>query len=557
MGLVGLTGWNSLNNIIPSFESMYVDRLDPAMDLTDVLGSWYEIRLAVVRHYLANDPAIYSSTESLIRTKDATVDSLIKTYAATYLVDEEKKLLSEYLDASTSYRTSRQATLAFSRSGRKKEAYANMTGEAMTKFAEISKLSMKLVKIQGMVGKELYVSSERQAESAKLMLGAVVLLSLVFGFGMAFFIARQTSRPLKELASQAELIAEGDLTVEIAHNAKDEVGLLAASFRKMTVSLRETIGQVGEASSAVASASSQISSSTEEMAAGSQEQTSQAGEVASAVEEMTKTIVENSKNASAAAETAKQAKLAAETGGSVVGETIDGMNRIASVVNQSAETVRSLGKSSQQIGEIIGVIDDIADQTNLLALNAAIEAARAGEQGRGFAVVADEVRKLAERTTKATKEIAGMIRQIQSETSGAVASMEEGTKQVDHGKKLAARAGESLRQIVEVSQCVTDMVSQIAAASEQQSSASEQISKNVVAISAVTGETASGTQQIASAAEDLNRLTENLQQLVGKFKISGGHADGKPVHSSFKGTSSARTKSRLAVRENGVIVQQD
>ena len=198
------------------------------------------------------------------------------------------------------------------------------------------------------------------------------------------------------------------------------------------------------------------------------------------------------------------------------------------MVNKSAETVKELGKSSDQIGEIIGVIDDIADQTNLLALNAAIEAARAGEQGRGFAVVADEVRKLAERTTKATKEIAGMIKKIQADTTGAVQSMEEGTQEVERGIELADKAGMSLKEIVGVSQKVTDMVTQIAAASEEQSSASEQISKNVEGISKVTGETAQGTQQIARAAEDLNRLTENLQKLIGQFKL--GRTDGGQGH---------------------------
>ena len=210
--------------------------------------------------------------------------------------------------------------------------------------------------------------------------------------------------------------------------------------------------------------------------------------------------------------------------------------------------MRELGKSSDQIGEIISVIDDIADQTNLLALNAAIEAARAGDQGRGFAVVADEVRKLAERTTKATKEIAGMIKKIQADTTGAVRSMEEGTTEVERGIKLADRAGTSLQEIVGVSQKLTDMVTQIAAAGEEQSSASEQISKNVEGISKVTGETAQGTQQIARAAEDLNRLTENLQQLVAAFKVRGeeGHRDAdRTAHEGM---------STVAVKNNGTLV---
>jgi methyl-accepting chemotaxis protein len=280
------------------------------------------------------------------------------------------------------------------------------------------------------------------------------------------------------------------------------------------------------------------------MAAGAKEQTNQTAEVASAVEEMTKTIMENSRNASETAIVAKDAKTSAEQGGKVVAETVEGMRKIADVVQKSAETVQELGRSSDQIGEIVTVIDDIADQTNLLALNAAIEAARAGEQGRGFAVVADEVRKLAERTTKATKEIAGMIKKIQQDTAGAVESMEEGTTQVADGIALADKAGTSLKEIVENSQRVTDMITQIATASEEQSSTSEQISKNVEAISAVTSETATGIQQVARAAEDLNHLTETLGSLVGQFRLVGGGSAKR----------SGETVGDVAVRANGRLV---
>jgi methyl-accepting chemotaxis protein len=354
-------------------------------------------------------------------------------------------------------------------------------------------------------------------------------------------------KPVQEGAEVLSVMGTGDLTVRMEGEYHGDHRLIKESINKVGDSLEKALREVSEAVSATASASSQISSSTEEMAAGAQEQTSQAGEVASAVEEMTKTILENARNASNAAETAKQARLSAEQGGKVVAETVEGMKRIAQVVEVSAGTVKELGKSSDQIGEIIGVIDDIADQTNLLALNAAIEAARAGEQGRGFAVVADEVRKLAERTTRATKEIAGMIKKIQSDTAGAVASMEEGTAEVKQGMKLADRAGASLQEIVGVSQKVTDMVTQIAAASEEQSSASEQISKNVEGISKVTGETAQGTQQIARAAEDLNRLTDNLQRLIEQFTVGDG------VVQSAKGKVKER-RSGVAVRSNGALV---
>jgi len=326
--------------------------------------------------------------------------------------------------------------------------------------------------------------------------------------------------PVQEGSRVLEIMANGDLTTRVTGDYKNDHKVIKDSINKLGDSLEKVISDVFEAVAATASASSQISSSSEEMAAGAQEQSAQATEVAGAVEQMTSTILETTKNASQANQEAKSAGDMATEGGKVVQDTVNGMNRISEVVSKAAGTVKDLGKSSDKIGEIIQVIDDIADQTNLLALNAAIEAARAGEQGRGFAVVADEVRKLAERTTKATKEIASMISTIQKETGGAVESMEEGTAEVEKGRELANQAGEALRKIIESSKSVVDVINQVASASEEQSSAAEQISKNIESISSVTQQSAAGTQQIARAAEDLNMLTENLQNLISKFKIS-------------------------------------
>lgn len=339
------------------------------------------------------------------------------------------------------------------------------------------------------------------------------------------------SAPIKEGVVLLNKMAEGDLTHRIHSDYKGDHQLIKNSINTVCDSLNQALGDVSEAIAATASASNQISSSTEEMAAGASEQTNQSIEVATGVEEMTKTILENTRNVSLAAETAKDAGQKALLGGKVVAETIEGMNKIAEVVKRSAETVHELGSNSDQIGEIVQVINDIADQTNLLALNAAIEAARAGEQGRGFAVVADEVRKLAERTTKATKEIAGMIKQIQKITVEAVDSMNEGTKEVEKGKILANNAGHSLREIVEGSQKVVDIVTLVATASEEQSATSEQISKNIEAISSVTAQSAAGTHQIANAAGDLNRLTLNLETLINKFKLDTSNYNTRQITS--------------------------
>jgi methyl-accepting chemotaxis protein len=338
-------------------------------------------------------------------------------------------------------------------------------------------------------------------------------------FLVSFSLRKLVSHPLSSLLKQSEIVAKGDLTVAITQSSNDEVGFLSGSFQHMIEQLRGTLAKVNNASTAVASASSEISSSTEQMAAGMQEQSTQTAEVATAVEEMTKTIQENSQNAILTTEKASQLREKAKEGGRVVEKTVNEMKHIASIVNQSKETVNALIASSSRIGEIIDVIDAIADQTNLLALNAAIEAARAGDQGRGFAVVADEVKKLAEKTTNATKEISIVVKKIQEDTMGAAYSMKNEARVVETGIEFAEKAGQSLKEIIKDIQLVNDMIGQIAAATEEQSSTSEEMSKTVDSINAVTSQTASGTQQIALAAEDLNRLTEDLTRLVTKFKL--------------------------------------
>jgi methyl-accepting chemotaxis protein len=332
---------------------------------------------------------------------------------------------------------------------------------------------------------------------------------------------------VRESENILAILSTGDLTARMEGEYKGNYKKFQTYVNNLANSLEDVIGEVNESIATTASSANEISSSTEEMAAGAEEQSQQATEVAGAVEQMTKTIIETTKNSGAAAEASKKYGEIAKEGGNVVNETIKGMNRISEVVQNSAETVQQLGKSSEHIGEIVQVIDDIADQTNLLALNAAIEAARAGEQGRGFAVVADEVRKLAERTTKATKEIASMIKQIQKDTKGAVASMEKGSKEVENGRELANKAGESLKEIIAGAEDVVDIISQVAAASEEQSTTSEQISRSIESISSVTQQSAAGVQQVAKATEDLSRLTDNLQNLVNKFKISKGHDSDK------------------------------
>ena len=249
-----------------------------------------------------------------------------------------------------------------------------------------------------------------------------------------------------------EAFADGDLTVRLQLRESDDasMGRLFGAFNRAAEKLSGMVDRIRDSVIAAAASAAQIGGSTDRLAAGSSEQSAQAQEVAAAVEEMVQTIADTSRNASQTAETAARSQAAARGGADIVAETVAKVRQAADVVGRSAETVERLGASSEQIGQIVGTIEDIADQTNLLALNAAIEAARAGEHGRGFAVVADEVRKLAERTTTATEEIGRMIEQVQSETAEAVGAMRDGRSEVEAGIALADRAGATLLSLIHI-----------------------------------------------------------------------------------------------------------
>ncbi len=352
-------------------------------------------------------------------------------------------------------------------------------------------------------------------------LGVFVVLAFLVAIGAMFLVTRSIIRPISAVVEFAGTMAGKDLSSpDLAVKSSDEIGRLSGALNSMKRNLNDIMGQIRKSSEHVAAATSGLSQSSAMIVDGTGRQSLQSGQAAMAMEEMNGTVMEVAKNSQGASEASGDTLQIAVQGGDVVRRAVDGMMAVAETVKQSAVTVEALGKSSDEIGTIISVINDIADQTNLLALNAAIEAARAGEQGRGFAVVADEVRKLAEKTSKATTEIAGMIKTIQAETRGAMGSMHEGTKQVEDGVQLASEAGESLQQIVSSVDRVTDMVRQIATAAEQQSATSEEISSNIMGIADIAQENNQGVKEVSDAAVELNMVAEGLKSLVGRFVLA-------------------------------------
>ncbi len=362
-------------------------------------------------------------------------------------------------------------------------------------------------------------SKSLASASVVMLVGLVIALGL--GITITVVLTRLITKPLLTIRDRVMDIAqgEGDLTKRIDIDTTDEIGEVATWFNKFLDNLHTIISDVSGVTREVSSAATEIAASSEEIAAGMERQQQQTSQVSAAVEEMSASVTEVAQKAADASTKAAGAGEQAATGGEVVIRTVEGMRAISEQVNESAVAVGELGRRGEEIGEIISVINDIADQTNLLALNAAIEAARAGEHGRGFAVVADEVRKLAERTTTATEEVAESIKAIQGETTKAVDRMTSGQERVQEGVQLAEQAGQALDAIVSESQSLAGMIQSIAAASEEQSAASTEVSQNVEAINAITNESTEGVRQAAQAAAQLSAKSEQLQEIVGRFKL--------------------------------------
>jgi len=433
--------------------------------------------------------------------------------------DYEAGVIEGYSKISNTSYDALQSSYVADQQGKSKSPNLSTTINGKNYYEEIFPFGKngKVIGAMSILYSKEYAAAKKM--NAMVLLSIFAVLSFVIGIGVAVVFSYAISIPIREAVDISNQLASGDLRVIIEAKSRDETGQLLAAMKNMVDQFKDTLNSVRHTADIVVSTSLKLHERSQSMTAGLDGQANKVAQLATASTEMSQIVIEIAKNAMSIASSAGEAAEIAKSGEKIVKKSIQEVHFISDIVREAAKMVNSLGNRSQQVGEIVGVINDVADQTNLLALNAAIEAARAGESGRGFAVVADEVKKLAERTAKATAEIRKMIKDMQSEVRRTVEAMAESTRRVETGSELSTQAGFALGSIVCSVTKLQSMVENIAAATEEMSVVSEQNNRDIVEISMISSEAVSNFSDISRSAENMAELSGNLKNKIGKFQM--------------------------------------
>ncbi|RST77765.1 methyl-accepting chemotaxis protein [Siminovitchia acidinfaciens] len=500
-GIIALSQMSKINEEI---EKIYSESLIPGQELGEARNLVQQLRLSSQDLYLYPNEVDKKTKEiEQIREK---IDTHIEAYSKSHLTEEQKVKMARFNNQWESHNISYDQAVQLALDGKSAEYLLTLNG-GLLKFQ-----NKMFEELNELMKSEAILAAKGQKAAEKTYLTTLVvtigIISLIFILSIVFgiVIARGISQPLRQLVDLVEKVAEGDLSETTKIHMEDEVGALAHSTNKMIKNLRETIQNILNAAENLSASSEQVSASTEEIANASTSQSNATQTMNELFKELSGAISSIAQNTEDAAGLALKTIKIAEDGEKVVQSSVEGAGLISLQMSR-------LEEGSRKIGEIIGVIDEIADQTNLLALNAAIEAARAGEQGRGFAVVADEVRKLADRSAEATNEISSIVKNMQEATFLSITSVEEGAAKTQKSR-------EAFEKIISMINRTGDRVTEIASASEEQAAQSSEVLSHIESISFTTEKTAASSEETASTANALTGLAGKLNAVVAGFRLN-------------------------------------
>jgi methyl-accepting chemotaxis protein len=519
MLILGIFSLMQMSKINDATEVMATNSMPSIKALDKMTEGSIRLRVLSYRLMLNREPETLAKTVDLLAMRNRQIEEARATYVKLIAAPEEQAAYDQYVKLLNDYRALEDRMKSLSSANKLDELSTLLSADLQTNSDQMNTVLGKLVEINTQQLNDTNKNASNQYSTAFTMVVTLLIIATALTLLFAWLLTNSITRPIASALKAAEEVAEGDLTRTITVDGSDEAGRLLGAMLKMQSKLRDTLQRISGSATQLASAAEELNTVTDESARGLSQQNNEIEQAATAVNEMTSAVEEVARNAVSTSEASKNATTSASDGRDLVQETVSAIERMSGDVQSTATLIGNLADESRDIGKVLDVIRGLADQTNLLALNAAIEAARAGEAGRGFAVVADEVRALAHRTQQSTSEIERMIGSIQGGTEQAVNSMRSSTERAESTLNIAKGAGVALDTINSAVVEINERNLVIASAAEEQAQVAREVDRNLVNIRDLSTQSATGANQTSAASNELSRLAVDLNGMVARFRL--------------------------------------